>query len=397
MDLFFLAIGSIAVGLVVGVLSGLLGIGGGTILVPTFKLGYLMDSIACTATSLFTIIPTSVSGAISHLRNKTCVPALGVAAGLGGAVTSPLGVWLASRSEGWMIMLAAAVIIAYSAYTMLRKAFKLPAPEKGAFRANVRAARASRSEGWMIMLAAAVIIAYSAYTMLRKAFKLPAPEKGAFRANVRAARARRAERRAAASSPAGSACAPASGESASEPEAQRPVSMSAKQLACGALIGLVAGLAAASSPAGSACAPASGESASEPEAQRPVSMSAKQLACGALIGLVAGLASGYVGVGGGFLMVPLMLQFIHTPMRLTSGTSLIAVMILAVPGVVYQAFLGNVNWVVGIAVAVGSIPGAALGAKLVSWVPERTLRFIFGGLLFVAAVLLVVNQTGLLG
>ena len=303
MDLFFLAIGSIAVGLVVGVLSGLLGIGGGTILVPTFKLGYLMDSIACTATSLFTIIPTSVSGAISHLRNKTCVPALGVAAGLGGAVTSPLGVWLASRSEGWMIMLAAAVIIAYSAYTMLRKAFKLPAPEKGAFRANVRAARA-----------------------------------------------RRAERRA-----------------------------------------------AASSPAGSACATASGEPASAPEAQRPVSMSAMQLACGALIGLVAGLASGYVGVGGGFLMVPLMLQFIHTPMRLTSGTSLIAVMILAVPGVVYQAFLGNVNWVVGIAVAVGSIPGAALGAKLVSWVPERTLRFIFGGLLFVAAVLLVVNQTGLLG
>ena len=142
MDLFFLAIGSIAVGLVVGVLSGLLGIGGGTILVPTFKLGYLMDSIACTATSLFTIIPTSVSGAISHLRNKTCVPALGLAAGLGGAVTSPLGVWLASRSEGWMIMLAAAIIIAYSACTMLRKAFKLPAPEKGAFRANVRAARA---------------------------------------------------------------------------------------------------------------------------------------------------------------------------------------------------------------------------------------------------------------
>ena len=112
MDLFFLAIGSIAVGLVVGVLSGLLGIGGGTILVPTFKLGYLMHSIACTATSLFTIIPTSVSGAISHLRNKTCVPALGLAAGLGGAVTSPLGVWLASRSEGWMIMLAAALIIA---------------------------------------------------------------------------------------------------------------------------------------------------------------------------------------------------------------------------------------------------------------------------------------------
>ena len=280
MDVFLLAIGSVAVGLAVGVLSGLLGIGGGTILVPTFKLGYLMDSIACTATSLFTVVPTSVSGAISHLRNKTCVPALGIAAGLGGAVTSPLGVWLASRSADWMIMLAAAAIIAYSACTMLKKAFKMPAPEKGAFRANARAARARR-----------------------------AVEAGA--------------------------------------------------------------------------------------SSFPVTP--KQLAVGAIIGLVAGVASGYVGVGGGFLMVPLMIQFVHMPMKTTSGTSLIAVMILAVPGVVYQAVLGNVNWVVGIAVAAGSIPGAAVGAKLVSWVPERTLRFIFGGLLFVAAVLLIVNQTGFLG
>ncbi len=74
---------SLVVGLAVGVLAGLLGIGGGMLLVPAFKLGYAMDSLMCTATSLFTIIPTSVSGAISHIRNKTCLPKLGVAAGLG--------------------------------------------------------------------------------------------------------------------------------------------------------------------------------------------------------------------------------------------------------------------------------------------------------------------------
>ena len=52
------------------------------LLVPAFKLGYAMDSLMCTATSLFTIIPTSISGAVSHIRNKTCLPKLGVAAGL---------------------------------------------------------------------------------------------------------------------------------------------------------------------------------------------------------------------------------------------------------------------------------------------------------------------------
>ena len=123
----------------------------------------------------------------------------------------------------------------------------------------------------------------------------------------------------------------------------------------------------------------------------------REAAIGAAIGLFAGLASGYVGVGGGFIMVPLMMSVLHVPMKLTSGTSLIAVMILAVPGTITQAVLGNINWVAGIAVACGSIPGAALGAKLIPKVPERQLRFLFAGFLVVAAVLLVVNQLGVWG
>ncbi len=298
MDLLGLAAVSLAVGFGVGILSGLLGIGGGTILVPTFKLGYAMDPIACTATSLFTIIPTSLSGAVSHIRNKTCIPKLGVLAGLGGAVTSPIGVWLATRSADWMIMAAAAVIIAYSSFTMLQKALRMPA-------ARLRAEGAARRD-------------------------------------------------------AAAGTAPAVGDAANgdRPDPASP----------------------------------------EPPAVAPTfAPTGRDLALGAAIGALAGIASGYVGVGGGFLMVPLMLQLLRAPMKLVSGTSLIAVMILAVPGVIYQAVLGNIDWVAGVFVACGSIPGAAIGARLVSRVPERTLRFIFSALLFVAAVSLVVNQTGLLG
>lgn len=279
---------SLVVGLAVGVLAGLLGIGGGMLLVPAFKLGYAMDSLMCTATSLFTIIPTSVSGAISHIRNKTCLPKLGVAAGLGGACLSPLGVWLATLSPDWAVMGAAALIIAYSSVTMFRKALKAPKVPRGA---GAGAADAAAKEA---------------------------------AAEDRAAAIERAH----------------------------------------------------------AEAPAIGW---------------REAAIGAAIGLFAGLASGYVGVGGGFIMVPLMMSVLHVPMKLTSGTSLIAVMILAVPGTITQAVLGNINWVAGIAVACGSIPGAALGAKLIPKVPERQLRFLFAGFLVVAAVLLVVNQLGVWG
>ena len=279
---------SLVVGLAVGVLAGLLGIGGGMLLVPAFKLGYAMDSLMCTATSLFTIIPTAVSGAISHIRNKTCLPKLGVAAGLGGACLSPLGVWLATLSPDWAVMGAAALIIAYSSVTMFRKALKAPKVPRGA---GAGAADAAAKEA---------------------------------AAEDRAAAIERAH-------------------------AEAPT------------IGW------------------------------------REAAIGAAIGLFAGLASGYVGVGGGFIMVPLMMSILHVPMKLTSGTSLIAVMILAVPGTVTQALLGNINWIAGIAVACGSIPGATLGAKLIPKVPERQLRFLFAGFLVVAAVLLVVNQLGVWG
>ena len=145
---------------------------------------------------------------------------------------------------------------------------------------------------------------------------------------------------------------------------------------------------------GESASPAAAVSAS---ASDDALLSRKQLLQGALIGLVAGLASGYVGVGGGFIMVPLMLSIIGISMRKASGTSLIAVMILAIPGVIEQGILGNINYLAGIAIVIGTIPGAVIGAKLVTKVPERTLRLLFGCFLIVAAVMLVLNEVGVLG
>ena len=95
-------------------------------------------------------------------------------------------------------------------------------------------------------------------------------------------------------------------------------------------------------------------------------------------------------------MVPLMTAWLGIPMKRTSGTSLIAIIILAIPGVIQQAFLGHIDYLAGIMLCAGAIPGAVLGARLVPRVPERTLRFIFAGLLAVAAVMLVINEFSLL-
>ena len=311
MDQLGLLIVSLAVGLGVGVLSGLLGIGGGTVLVPVFKLGYALSPIMSTATSLATIIPTSISGAISHVRRKTCVPSLGVAAGLGGAITSPVGVWLATMSPDWAIMVAAAAVIAYSAITMFSKALKAPKGKGAATAAGEKAA---------------------------------------------------------------GAC---SGESSAE-------EVEARETAAGTPGARAEAHGAEAAMAGAPAMPAVPQ------------MTRRQLVMGVGVGAIAGVASGYVGLGGGFVMVPLMVSLFHIPMKLTSGTSLIAVALLALPAAVTQTMLGNVSWLVALAVAAGSVPGALLGARLIPRVPERTLRFIFSGFLLVGAVLLALNQTGVM-
>ena len=302
---------SAAIGVVVGILSGLLGIGGGTVMVPLFRLLYGMSAFASTATSLFTIIPTSVSGAVAHMRNRSCVPKLGLIMGVGGAATSPVGVWLAQLSPAWLVMLAAAAIIGYSAINMFKKAFEMKP-------------------------ARAVAVAL------------------------------------------GAPCATGVSGAADGPHDDADASFG-------------------SSGAVTPDAPDASDDDADALHKRFARLGARRIACGAAIGMVAGLASGYVGVGGGFIMVPLMLSFLDVPMKLASGTSLVAVMLLAIPGTVAQALLFNIDYLAGVTMAAGSIPGAVLGAKLVKRVPERALRLAFGSFLLVAAALLFLNEVGPFG
>lgn len=330
MDVFILAISSVAIGLLVGVLSGLLGIGGGTILVPVFKLLFGLPAAVSTATSLFTIIPTSLSGAVTHLREKTCIPLLGVAAGLGGACTSSLGVWLASISPEWAIMAAAALVIGYSAVTMFMKAMKLRKSVAGNKTGTPGSVAINKS------IARSELAASNERTALDR--------QGADNEHV-----------------------PVDNQATSS----EPATISTHAI----------------SDYGEQTA-----SQAEPENEDPKPSKGKMAGFGFLVGAIAGVMSGYVGVGGGFLMVPMFMQLLNAPMKKISGTSLIAVMILAIPGTITNAVMGNVDWIAGIFVAIGAIPGATIGSRFISRVPEFQLRLLFSCFLIVAAVLLVINQ-----
>jgi len=310
----------VLLGLFIGVFSGMLGIGGGTLTVPAFRLLYGMSAFASTATSLFLIVPTSLAGAIVRLRQKTCIIPLGIAAGIGGACTSSVGVWLSSISPAWMVMVVAAIVIAYSAISMFQKALKATPttchPERNCHpEAQPKDPAKQRIYG------------------LSRRFLSKAPHNDILVIQP-------------------PSC---------HPERSRRIHLAPQDLS---LVG-------------------------EP----PFPATRKNLAIAFGIGFAAGLIAGYVGLGGGFLMIPLMMIVLGLPMKQASGSSLLAMTILVVPGVISQAILGNIDYLVGMAVAIGSIPGATIGARLVKVVPERGLRFAFSGFLLLAAILLILRET----
>ena len=104
------------------------------------------------------------------------------------------------------------------------------------------------------------------------------------------------------------------------------------------------------------------------------------------VGAAAGLLSGLLGVGGGAILLPAFLEILRLPTKVAVATSLACVGILALPGTVTHAFLGDIDWRFALLLAVAVVPGARLGAALAIRAEDRRLRLAVALVLGVLAV-----------
>jgi uncharacterized membrane protein YfcA len=109
----------------------------------------------------------------------------------------------------------------------------------------------------------------------------------------------------------------------------------------------------------------------------------------AAIGTAAGFFSGLFGVGGGTVMVPLLVLWLAYGEREATGTSLMAIIVIAAAGTGLQALYGNVHPLEALVVGAPAIAGVVMGAALQQRVPERAVAGAFGALLVISAALLV--------
>jgi uncharacterized protein len=110
----------------------------------------------------------------------------------------------------------------------------------------------------------------------------------------------------------------------------------------------------------------------------------------AVIGTAAGAFSGLLGVGGGSVMVPLLIIWLGYGEREATGTSMMAIVVIAALAVTLQAIYGNVDPPNAALVGVPAIAGAVAGTALQQRLPERLISLLFAVLLVVIAIELIV-------
>ena len=112
-----------------------------------------------------------------------------------------------------------------------------------------------------------------------------------------------------------------------------------------------------------------------------------------LIGVAAGLLSGFLGIGGGLIIVPALVYCLGFSQQMATGTSLA----ILLPPVGLAAVLeyhchGHIHWRATLIIAVGLFFSAWLSAHFANKLPHIYLRLFFGAMMIFLGILIVATN-----
>lgn len=110
-----------------------------------------------------------------------------------------------------------------------------------------------------------------------------------------------------------------------------------------------------------------------------------------IIGLTAGAFSAMFGVGGGTVMVPLLVLWRGFNEKKATGTSLLAIVIIAAYAVISYGIFGSVDVEKGLLIGIPAVAGVLFGTWIQQRIPDRVLSGMFAVLMLVVIVLYLVK------
>ncbi|MBI3736477.1 sulfite exporter TauE/SafE family protein [Candidatus Sumerlaeota bacterium] len=109
----------------------------------------------------------------------------------------------------------------------------------------------------------------------------------------------------------------------------------------------------------------------------------------ALLGLVVGISSAMLGIGGGFLFVPLSIRLFNLPVVIAVGTSLMQMPVTAATGAVSYLMSTEIPWSWLVPLLIGSLTGVQGGVYLSRQFDNKQYKRILAGLLILICVYMI--------
>jgi uncharacterized protein len=106
-----------------------------------------------------------------------------------------------------------------------------------------------------------------------------------------------------------------------------------------------------------------------------------------ILGVFVGVLAAIMGVGGGFIMVPVMVYLLRMPMHVVVGTSLFQILFTCINVTIMQANTNHtVDFVLALILLIGSTLGAQFGAKISRRLKGDQLKIILASLVLLVMV-----------
>jgi uncharacterized membrane protein YfcA len=132
----------------------------------------------------------------------------------------------------------------------------------------------------------------------------------------------------------------------------------------------------------------------DPTHGRPIFYRVRRLRLGLALMYGAGLISALLGIGSGVLKIPAMDSALRLPIKVSSATSNFMIGVTAAASGVAYFLQGTMQPMIAGPVAIGSVVGAWLGARLLLRLPGDKLRLVFVGVLVLLAVQMLLTAAG---
>lgn len=111
-----------------------------------------------------------------------------------------------------------------------------------------------------------------------------------------------------------------------------------------------------------------------------------------LVFLITGFLSGFMGVGGGFIILPVLVYLIGLPTTIAVGTSLVTVLFTAAYGCFTYALKGRVELLAAFIMLIGASIGAQVGATAIKYIKGYGIRLLFAIMVIFASLSVLTEQ-----